>query len=167
MSDLISSYIISVEKPVITTYEGEEGLKKVFQDIYAKKNEPVYGCVDLEKSDEAIPSYVTNKLIPLRIKNEVFAKSFIASSVQAEEVYKKDSESLRESVLLNKLNFPLPAEIDVYEDKIAMMSFSKGQFVGLLIQNKDMATSLKSIFSLAFEMAKENSPSPKPLISEE
>ena len=55
---------------------------------------------------------------------------------------------------MDKKTYPLPAEIDVYEDKVAMLSFAKGQFVGLLIQNKDIATSLKTIFKLAFQRSK-------------
>jgi hypothetical protein len=159
---LTSSYIQSVERPVVKEYSGIEGLKEVFTDIYKPKDEPVLGCVDLEQADEAIPEYITKKLIPLRIKNNVFAKTFLGSSKQADEVKSRDKESLRESVLLEKTKFPLPAEIDVYDDKIAMLSFKNGEFVGLLIQNKDFATSLKSIFSVAFERFQQNNPMQPP-----
>ena len=71
-----------------------------------------------------------------------------------DKLSKRDKKQLRESVLLDKKTYPLPAEIDVYEDKVAMLSFAKGQFVGLLIQNKDIATSLKTIFKLAFQRSK-------------
>lgn len=161
LPELTSQYIISVEKPVISTYEGIDGIKKVFQDIYAPKNEPVYGCVDLEKSDEAVPSYIVKKLIPLRIKNKVFAKTFLGESPAAKDVANNDENSLRESLLLDKKRYPLPAEIDVYEDKVAMLSFTKGQFVGVMIQNQDIATSLKTIFKLAFEANKSAKTTPQ------
>lgn len=158
LPQLSSAYIVSVERPIITTFEGIEGIKQVFADIYGPKDEPVYGCVDLEKSDEAVPEYVVKKLIPLRIKNKVLAKSFIASSNQAKKLARKDSRQLRESILLPKKEFPLPAEIDVYQDKVALLCFSQGQFMGVLIQNKDIATSLKTIFKLAFESKKKVKP---------
>ena len=151
LPSLKEKYRLVESKPVITYFEGVEGIKKVFKNIYRPKQEPVYGCVDLEKADEAVPGYIINTLIPLRIKNKVFAKSLIAKSAQAESVARQDQETLRESILLEKKTHPLPAEIDVYEDKIALLSFAKGQFVGVLIQNQDIATSLKSIFKLAFE----------------
>lgn len=154
LPSLKEKYRLVETRPVITHYEGIEGIKRVFRDIYAPKKEPVYGCVDLEKADGAVPGYIVNTLIPLRIRNAVFAKSFIARSPQAESLARKDRESLRESILLEKEAYPLPAEIDVYEDKVALLSFSKGQFVGVLIQNQDIATSLKTIFKLAFESAK-------------
>jgi sugar-specific transcriptional regulator TrmB len=142
------------ERPVITYYEGIEGIKKVFKDIYGPKEEPVLGCVDLEKANTAVPGLVANELIPIRIKNQVLAKTILAESDEARNVKAKDKESLRESVLVDKKEYPLPAEIDVYEDKVAMLSFAKGKFVGILVQNKDIASSLKSILKLAFEAKK-------------
>jgi hypothetical protein len=90
------------------------------------------------------------------------ALSIHGSSVQAENLKKKDAESFRESYLVNKLDYPLPAEIDVYEDKIAMLSFEKGEFVGLLIENQALATSLKSLHKLAFAYLKGKDAMPQP-----
>jgi sugar-specific transcriptional regulator TrmB len=147
---LRSQYKLSVGKPTIRYFEGEEGLKAVFSDIYAKKKDIVFGCVDLERADEVFPSHITKKLIPLRIRNRVEAYSFIADSPQARIIARNDKKQLRKSVLLNKEKYPLPSEIDVYEDKIAMLSFVKGDFIGLIIENQDLAQSLRSIFKLAF-----------------
>lgn len=148
--ELTSNYILAVERPVISEFEGVEGLKKVFTDIYAPKKEPVYGCVDLEAAEAAIPAYISKKVIPLRLANKVKSRPFIGRSKVAEELMKKDRKQLRETILLDKKEYPIPAEIDVYEDKVALLSFTRGQFVGILIKNKDIATSLKSIFRLAF-----------------
>jgi sugar-specific transcriptional regulator TrmB len=139
------------ERPVITYFEGVEGIKKVFKDIYSPKTEPVFGCVDLERSNIAVPGMIIKNLIPLRIKNNVHAKSLLADSVEAQTIHEKDKESLRESLLFDKQEYPLPAEIDVYEDKVAMLSFARGKFIGVLIQNRDIATSLKTIMKIAFE----------------
>lgn len=158
LPQLNASYIQSVEKPIVREYTGTDGIKEVFEDIYAPKLEPVYGCVDLEKSDEAVPDYIVDKLIPLRIRNNVQAITFLGSSIQAEKVQTNDANALRQSVLLNKLRYPLPAEIDVYEDKVAMLSFEKGEFIGLVIENAAFATSLKSIFKLAFDKISEDKP---------
>lgn len=147
---LNSMYKLSLGKPTIQYFEGEQGIKEVFKDIYAPKKDAVYGCVDLEKTDEVFPQYIISKLIPKRIRNRVKAISLVADSPQAREVAKKDKEQLRKTTLIDKKRYPLPAEIDVYEDKIAMLTFAKGEFIGLLIENKDLAQTLRSIFKLAF-----------------
>lgn len=148
---LISQYKLTIGKPTIRYFEGEEGIREIFKDIYSAKKDIVWGCVDLENADDAFPSYIQKELIPLRIKNKVIAHSFVADSHQAKEILKKDKTHLRKTQLLDKNKYPLPAEIDIYEDKIAMLSFAKGEFIGLLIENKDFATSLRSIFKLAFK----------------
>ncbi len=152
LPSLSSRYKLAIHRPVISYFEGEDGIKKIFEDVYSKKNEPVYGCVDLEESDKTFPLYISEQLIPKRIRNKVLAKSFLGKSPKAIELQKEDIKQLRESVLLDKEKYPLPAEIDVYEDKIALLSFKKGEFTGILIENKEIAESLKSIFKLAHEL---------------
>ena len=156
LPELTSKYKLSVGKPTIKYFEGLDGIKDVFEDIYSPK-EVVYGCVDLEQADKALPAYIVNKLIPKRIKNQVKAISFVADSKQARQIKKDDQNQLRETHLVDQEKYPLPAEIDVYEDKIAMLTFTKGDFLGLLIENEDLATTLKSIFRLALDSREDSS----------
>ncbi len=147
---LTSQWKTAIGKPVIRYYEGEAGIHEVFKDIYAPKKDIVYGCVDLEMADRAFPEHIIKNLIPLRIRNKVVAYSLVADSPDARLVAAKDAAHLRKTILLDKTEFPLPAEIDVYEDKIAMLSFEKGEFLGIVIQNEAFAQSLRSIFKKAF-----------------
>ncbi len=121
--------------------------------IYAKKDEPIYGCGDLDKADIALSSYVPKTLIPRRIRNKVKAISFFTDGPVGRALAAKDTEQLRETSLVDKSAYPLPAEIDVYEDKIAMLTFNRRDFIGILVENQDIATTLKSIFRLAFRYA--------------
>lgn len=154
LGKLTKIYKMSIGKPVIRYFEGEKGITEVFNDIYAAKKEIVWGCVDLEQADQAFPEYIKKELIPLRVKNKVLAHSFVADSAQARNIVRQDKKQLRRTVLLDKEKYPLPAEIDIYEDKIAMLSFTKGEFIGIIIENADFAESLRSVFKLAFEAKK-------------
>lgn len=158
LPQLTSEYILSVEKPVVATLEGISGIKKVYEELYAPKTEPVYGCADVEKIEQAIPGLVLKDIVPNRLKNKVFSKAFLASSPATKKLAKNDAKQLRETVLLDKEKYPIPAEIDIYGDKVALLSFASGQFAGIIIQNKDIAASLKSIFKLAFEREKTKPP---------
>lgn len=148
---LTTQWKAAVGRPVVQYFEGEKGLHDVFDDIYAPGKSEVYGCVDLEQADAAFPRHIATHLIPKRVKNAIVAKSFIADSPKAHTLQSQDVSHLRESVLLDKTAYPLPAEIDVYEDKIAMLSFQKDEFIGIIIQNSAFAQSLTSIFKLAHE----------------
>ncbi len=156
VKDLKKQWKVAVGRPVVQYYEGREGIQKVFADIYAPKDEPVYGCVDLEVADTVFPEEITEKLIPIRIQNKLFAYTILGDSPLAQEVASRDSEQCRSTRLVAKEEYPFPAEIDVYEDKIAMLSFDKGDFVATIIENRDFAQTLRSIFKLAFD-AKQSS----------
>jgi len=151
LSKLNQKYEYSVGRPIVSHFEGEDGLLEVFKDVYAKKDGPVYGCGDIDIIEATFPKHAAEKLIPLRKKNNLKAISIFTKSPLSEEYKKHDKEQNRESLLVDKKKYPLPAEIDVYEDKIAMMSFAKGKFTSIIVQNEDFATSLRSIFKLAMK----------------
>ncbi|MFH1958737.1 MAG: helix-turn-helix domain-containing protein [Patescibacteria group bacterium] len=153
MPDLKSDYSLNVGKPTIRYFEGEEGLKEIFTDIYAPKKSEVYGCVNLEIADKVFPRYIIKKLIPTRVENKVMAYSLVADSPKAQEMKQHDIAQLRKTILLDKKQFPVPAEIDIYEDKIAMLSFEQDRFIGVIIENKVFAESLRSIFKLVFSFS--------------
>lgn len=148
--ELTKEWKASVGRPVVRYYEGREGMEKVFEDIYTKKVGPVYGCVDVEKMDAVFPDKLASKLLPMRLKHGLMAYSIIGDSAKARELHKQDEQQLRQSVLINAQTFPIPAEIDVYEDKVAMLSFETGEFVGVIIQNTAFAQSIRSLFQLVF-----------------
>jgi sugar-specific transcriptional regulator TrmB len=154
LPNLQEQYSESTNKPSIEYYEGESGIIEVFEDIYAKKDDIVLGTVDFEIADIVFPQYIVDKLIPKRIKNKVTVHSIFADSETSRKLQEKDREQFRKCYLVDKEKYPIPAEIDTYEDKIAMMTFDKGKFVALLINNKQLATAMKSIFKLAMIGAK-------------
>lgn len=147
-----SQYKLAVGKPTIQYYEGVEGIKAVFEDIYAKKEQEniVWGCGDVDSIDMTLPNIALKHLIPKRIRNKLLAVSFFADGPMARQQHEKDAQHLRKSVLIPPEKYPLPAEIDVYDDKIALLSFKKGEFIGMIIQNQEFATTLKSVFRLGF-----------------
>lgn len=142
---LSSRYKMGVGKPIVQYYEGQEGVQKMYEDVYSPKNEPVYGAADVDKPGVVYPEYVIKKLVPQRVKNKLLVKSFFNDSATAQLLLTKDEKEYRESVVLDKDRYPLPAEINVYEDKIAIMCFREGNFIGVMIEQEEMATTVKSI----------------------
>ena len=108
-------------------------------------------CVDPTLFDKSFDT-VFKELVPKRIKNRLFSKAILADSPFSKKLEGKDKEQLRKSKLVNSKKYPMTAEIDVYEDKVAMMDISKGKdFVGIVIENKAIAETLRSIFKLAMD----------------
>jgi len=148
---LSSQYKMTVGKPVIRYFEGEEGVKEVYWDVYNTSDKEEWGCVDIEIAEKALKNYILPNLKPIRLKKKYWSMSFSALSPTGIELKKKDLQEYRKQILLDRNKYPLPAEIDIYEDKIAMMSFRGGEFIGIIIENKDFAQSLRSVFKYSFE----------------
>lgn len=152
---LVSQYKLSVGRPTVRYFEGFEGLHKVFQDIYAEKSEPVYGAIDVDKIEEFSKGHSEGILIPSRLKSKLKVKVIFNDTPLAQKLHKLDGKQHRESLLFDKKEYPLPAEIESYQDKVAFMSFKKGEFIGLIIQNEDFAITLGSILRFIFDHLRE------------
>lgn len=148
---LVSQYKLSVGRPTVNYYEGKEGLLEVFMDIYAPKKEPVYGAADIDKIEEFSGGYSEKVLIPSRLKSKLSVKVILNRSLLAEKLHRMDKKQNRESILFDKDKYPLPAEIESYQDKVAFMSFKKGEFIGIIVQNEDFAITLRSILRYLFD----------------
>lgn len=151
---LISKHNLAINRPTVRYFEGKEGLKEVFADIYAPTKEIVWGAADIDKIEKEFPGFLDKSLIPKRVEGKLHSKAILTKSPFTKKIKEKDTEQNRESKLVDSKKHPLPAEIDVYENKVAALSFAKNNFVGLIIENEDIATSLKSIFKLAFSAIK-------------
>lgn len=153
--ELTKEWKASVGRPVVRYLEGKEGLQQVFGDIYNPQNKEVYGCVDMERVHEVFPDHIVKELIPKRIEYGVKAYGVLGKSADTQRLKYQDEEQLRETILLDKNDFPLPAEIEVYQDKVAMMSFATGEMVGVILENADFATSLRSLFRRLYKLEQE------------
>lgn len=151
---LSKQYKLSIGKPTIQYFEGKDGLVKVFQDIYAPKQEPVYGAVDVEQIEKVFSGLSLGKLVPSRIENKLEVKCLYNDTPLGRTLEKNAKKELRECILLDPEKYPLPAEIEAYEDKVALMSFKQGEFLGMIIQNEDFAITLRSILKFLFDSRK-------------
>ncbi len=145
----------SLGKPLVRHFAGEEGVRKALEDIYAPGKAEIVGCVGLESPHEELYRHIVEKLMPLRVRRKIMARALNTDSPRARELQKNDAKHLREIFLSDGDKYPLPAEIDVYEDKIAFLSFAQKDFVGLVLENRDFARTLASVFKMLFDLLRE------------
>ena len=161
MPDLSTQWKEAVNKPTIRYYQGREGVQTVLEDIYSQGKSEIVGCVGLEKPDEQLFGEIIHTFMPLRIRRKIFTRALNNDSERARELQKNASDRLSDIFLADGTHYPLPAEIDVYEDKIAFLSFAKKDFMGLIVENKDFAVTLKSVFTLLFSLLQQQQEKPK------
>lgn len=151
--DLTASYILTVEKPVVTTFEGVRGLKEIYMDTLRDK-QPVYAVLTTATVEPELFKWLTTYYGKARAKAGIPAKVIVSSGTWAEEYERKDEEELRETIQVPHQLFPFKHEVDIYGNKVAFINYKKGDpLVGVVINNADIAKTMKAWFDLAWKGA--------------
>ena len=126
--------------------------------LFQKKNgQPRFGDIFqlFDQIQRVFPLVPDKDFIPNRIKNKLYVKCLFNDTQYARGLHVKDKEHLRETHLLDPKKYPLPACLEAYEDKVALMSFKKNEFLGLIIQNEDFAITMLSVLRFIFDHLRE------------
>jgi len=147
--------ITAIIKPTIIFYEGVEGIKKVYFDNL-RVGEPILELVSLENIHPEIEFHSKNYYIPSRIKKRLPIKILVSGTTESKLInLKTDPYDLREVRIIDKNTFPIPLDCYIYGDNISFALYrTDSEPVGLIIRSKEIATTLRSIFNLAWNNAK-------------
>lgn len=150
LPDLLNLRQQFVATPQMTIFEGEEGLKKIMDDTLTAKTE-LYCWADVSMAvhslEEYYPSYIERK-----VKRKLWLRGVISYDPLAVKFKERGESEFREIYLIPKEKFPFYNEINIYDDKVAIISHQDQ--VGVIIQNAYIADTQRSIFKLGFEYAK-------------
>lgn len=137
--------------PQMSIYEGKEGLIRIMEDTLTAKTE-ILCWADVTLAYQGIlkdyyPGYIKKK-----IENNIFLQGIFVYDKLALSFQKNGKEELRNVYLVPKKKFPFKNEINIYDDKVAIISHFDE--VGVIIQNQNIADTQRSIFKMGFEYAK-------------
>lgn len=150
---LTSNFIMAVEKPVITTFEGVEGLKKIYEDTLREKKE-IYAVLQTAEVNPELYDWLTKSYAKRRTKANIHASVIVASGKWSKDYMKKDEKENRTTVLVPDTLFPFQHEVDIYGDKVAFIHYKKGEaLIGIVINHPHIAQTMKAWFDLAWKGA--------------
>ncbi len=148
--ELLSSYTLSVERPVVEIYEGVEGLKKIYVDTLEDRK-PIFAVLQTEEVEPELYKWLEEEYGPKRAKLKIHAKVIVASGDWSSTYRKKDISYYRTTLLVPKAKFPFKHEVDIYGDKVAFIQFKKGEpLIGIIIKHPLIAETMKAWFDLAW-----------------
>ncbi|OGY42774.1 MAG: hypothetical protein A2Y67_02545 [Candidatus Buchananbacteria bacterium RBG_13_39_9] len=138
------------EKPKVRVFEGKEGLKTVIASILKSKTKLIYSFAPVDQLFSLFPVKEHGELMASpRVQKKIKAKILYTSSKGP--IYKRrDPQNLREAIYIEGKRFPFKCGIDIYDNNIAFYSY-KGAIMGVIIENEDMAATLKTIFELIWQ----------------
>jgi len=147
VEELNSINSASIKKPIVKYYLGKEGMLRMaesgFDDV---KDEMMWIAFSEDKLNQFLGDADNTKLRKKRISKNIDVSSLYNSESEAIPM---DKNSTRAKI--DSYDYPCPGDIAVYANKIRLSSYDDQ--IGITIENKDIAKTLKSIFKLALEAA--------------
>lgn len=137
--------------PHMSVFEGPAGLKEMMEQTLISKTEICYWA-DMTLITTTVFKNYWKTYIKKRVEKGIRSRGIISFDKVALEFKRRSKEELREVCLIPKDSFPFQNEINIYDDKVAMISHQ--DLLGVIIQNKRIADTQRSIFNFAYEYAK-------------
>lgn len=150
LPDLETLYKDPDKKISVRYLEGKEGVIAAYEDTLTAKSEILaYGSVD--EAESFFPGYL-DEYFQRRTEKKISVKSIFAACERSFQSKKRDKLLLRKTHLVPE-SFQIKPEINVYDDKVAIMSLKEN--FGVVIESKDVSDAFRKMFVLAYEKAEE------------
>ena len=132
-------------RPVVRYYEGKEGIAAMVDEFLKTKKLTINMAYSVDAVQNVFSEKERNKWRSKRLER----------SIQTKVIYTYEKGILPEVPHSNRRRvpfdkFPITSDIAVYDDKIRLASLSD-RLVGVIIEDKEIAKSLKAVLDLAWE----------------
>ena len=134
-------------KPRVMFFEGQAGIKNIYYDTVEEKPEVIleWNTSDIAK---VLPDF-PEEYLRFRSSRKIMAKRIAPNDTLWQEHAQLDKEELSETKLLPVDTFNNKVEINIYNNKVAFMSY--GDEMGLIIESKVVADTMRNIYNLFWE----------------
>ncbi|MBI5152412.1 hypothetical protein HZA39_02665 [Candidatus Peregrinibacteria bacterium] len=136
--------------PRIQYFEGVEGIKTIYADTLLSKTE-ILNYANSQAIRDFWPDY-DKEYVEKRAKKKIFLRGIAPDDEHGRAVHAEDKKSYREIRLVPAEKFDFTNEINIYDDKVAIASFT-GELIGMIIESKEIANTQRAIFKMAWEFA--------------
>ena len=137
------------DRPKVSFYEGGEGIQLALEDTL---NQPVGGEILAYATAEGYystePAFM-KQYLKERAKQKIFCRAIGPDNEANREYVSHDKEQMRETRLVPQERFPFSNEIDIYGNKVAIMSL-QGELLAVIIESESVAKTQRMIFELAW-----------------
>lgn len=137
--------------PRVHYFEGLSGIKAIYEDTLTSKSEILnYG--NSKEIRDHWPEY-DNEYVERRAKNKIFLRGIAPLDEVGLQVVSENKKYYRDIRLINPKKYNFTNEINIYDDKVSIISFRE-DLIGMIIESHEIADTQRTIFKMAWEMAK-------------
>lgn len=136
-----------ITHPRIRYFEGLEGIKTIYAESLNSKTDILNYCNSTEIR-KVWTSY-DQDYVEKRAKKKIFLRGLAPKDQAGEKVHQSDAKYHRETRLIPSEKFNFTNEINIYDDKVAIISF-KDELIGMVIESQEIANSQRAIFEMCW-----------------
>ena len=155
LPNLISSYNLTVNRPGVKFYEGENGFKKILYDTLNSQTEIYmflnYEALKAEEKFHEINKEYKKQRAKAGIKKKIIrlGEKVKEADTDGDEVYRK----ITEIRYIAKGSCPFKASLQIYNNKISYQILDGESVIGILVEDKNIYHLHKTLFELIWEKA--------------
>ncbi|MBI2326649.1 hypothetical protein HYU91_04665 [Candidatus Collierbacteria bacterium] len=150
LPDLQSAYRLTEIRPIISSFEGLEGIKQTYKDINKlAKNLLLFRSVLDDKNQEL--NSIINEQIRAQIKLDIHTRTITPLEDDTKNNYLfHDQDRLVERHITQNPKYLLPSQIIVYGSKVAITSL-KGKIISTIIDSVPISATFSDLFEILWE----------------
>lgn len=139
-------------KPHVRYFEGWEGVRHVYDDTLTAKSE-LLNFANSQVVRQHWPAY-DEEYVAERVKRGIHLRGIAPDDKAGRRVHGEDRGRLREIRLVPARHFDFTNEINIYDNKVSICSFSEGkEMFGVIIESPAVAETQRQIFEMAWQFA--------------
>lgn len=142
LSSLSSRFNLQSGKPNVQFFEGEDAIQKITGD-YPKTDKDIRQWIDISISMKEIKEEFL-VYIEKRKEKGISKKMIVPDNTESRD-YAKHGSDITE-FRIDKNIKSLPTAIQVYDDKVAMLTLNENKKIGVIIEDSEIAETMKYIF---------------------
>ncbi len=156
MTELRELATIYRNRPTVRFFEGNEGVKRIFQDILLVDEKELLAFSSIKELLKALPDYYST-FMKTRIRRRIHARIITPKDEEGVTLQSKEREEHREirfipDDLAKELGI-IGGHVFIYGDRVALISFESDQ-TSVIIENKALANVERSLFEIAWKSIK-------------
>jgi HTH-type transcriptional regulator, sugar sensing transcriptional regulator len=153
LGPMISDYNLTVGKPNVRFFEGEEGVRKVLEDTLYSQEE-ILSYADIAVIQKYIPD-INTWYVTEREKKGIKKRAILIDTPEARAILASYHRTITDSRVI-KLETPLFESImQIYDGKVSYITLSDNQKIGIIIEDVSVYEMHKALFNVTWSKAQE------------
>lgn len=140
----------------IRYFEGKEAVKKLYGETWRDNSDKhILAITDYQKAYETMGEFFDEDYFPYRVRAGVSVESLLPIDKYGKRDKTREKELLRE-MRFSDVFKDLGIEINIFDDKLAIVAFDKKEPMGMILKNKIISDAFRKIFAHLWQNSKKS-----------